>query len=449
MSDPHRRDLRPMQIIGRLGSGEGMPVEAIRFATANRATVAPRLVEAIARHEANGEVEENGLFMAFHLLGQWREKSAYRELARFLRWPEVESILGDATTETCHKIMANVFDGDPEPIHEIIHDAEADEFVRGRMFDTLVMLVQQGELDRTQVAGFLRSAFDDLRPQDQFAVWSGWQGAVATLALEELAPLVRDAFRRGLIDEMDLSLESFEDDLQEARAGRPAPEWRRKELEAFGDVVEELSHWAGFRPKEEQDDEDDWLPSWSAAPARNPFRDVGRNDPCPCGSGNKFKKCCLGKPEAELQMVAPADDPMPPHRRSGDAGTTVRTYDPFVQPAPEKWLATDEQVRIDMIERYHRRHGFEADRLDAHAAIHAAVENQIAEGDHLPVRRTLLRLMDQGLDRHDAIHAIGSVLVGHIHERLSDAVPLSDRDDNAAYFSELKRLTAKDWLNSG
>ena len=22
---------------------------------------------------------------------------------------------------------------------------------------------------------------------------------------------------------------------------------------------------------------------------------VGRNDPCPCGSGKKFKKCCLDK----------------------------------------------------------------------------------------------------------------------------------------------------------
>lgn len=22
---------------------------------------------------------------------------------------------------------------------------------------------------------------------------------------------------------------------------------------------------------------------------------VGRNDPCPCGSGQKFKKCCEGK----------------------------------------------------------------------------------------------------------------------------------------------------------
>ena len=28
-------------------------------------------------------------------------------------------------------------------------------------------------------------------------------------------------------------------------------------------------------------------------PQTNPFRHVGRNDPCPCGSGKKYKKCCL------------------------------------------------------------------------------------------------------------------------------------------------------------
>jgi hypothetical protein len=28
---------------------------------------------------------------------------------------------------------------------------------------------------------------------------------------------------------------------------------------------------------------------------------VGRNDLCPCGSGKKYKKCCLGKPETPLQ----------------------------------------------------------------------------------------------------------------------------------------------------
>ena len=25
------------------------------------------------------------------------------------------------------------------------------------------------------------------------------------------------------------------------------------------------------------------------------MKKIGRNDPCPCGSGNKFKKCCLPK----------------------------------------------------------------------------------------------------------------------------------------------------------
>jgi uncharacterized protein len=33
--------------------------------------------------------------------------------------------------------------------------------------------------------------------------------------------------------------------------------------------------------------------------------DVGRNDPCPCGSGKKFKKCCLGLSEV-LAALLPA-----------------------------------------------------------------------------------------------------------------------------------------------
>jgi uncharacterized protein YecA (UPF0149 family) len=24
------------------------------------------------------------------------------------------------------------------------------------------------------------------------------------------------------------------------------------------------------------------------------FENVGRNDPCPCGSGKKYKRCCAG-----------------------------------------------------------------------------------------------------------------------------------------------------------
>lgn len=28
---------------------------------------------------------------------------------------------------------------------------------------------------------------------------------------------------------------------------------------------------------------------------------IGRNDPCPCGSGNKYKKCCWGKDTADIK----------------------------------------------------------------------------------------------------------------------------------------------------
>jgi hypothetical protein len=39
-------------------------------------------------------------------------------------------------------------------------------------------------------------------------------------------------------------------------------------------------------------------PNCSHGPLQQPFvreaPKVGRNDPCPCGSGKKFKKCCGG-----------------------------------------------------------------------------------------------------------------------------------------------------------
>jgi hypothetical protein len=30
-------------------------------------------------------------------------------------------------------------------------------------------------------------------------------------------------------------------------------------------------------------------------PLKNPGSKLGRNDPCPCGSGEKYKKCCLNR----------------------------------------------------------------------------------------------------------------------------------------------------------
>ena len=65
------------------------------------------------------------------------------------------------------------------------------------------------------------------------------------------------------------------------------------EFAAFEDTIEELSSRYAFSADDDEA-EDDWAPASGASePAINPFKGVGRNDPCPCGSGKKFKKCCL------------------------------------------------------------------------------------------------------------------------------------------------------------
>ena len=90
----------------------------------------------------------------------------------------------------------------------------------------------------------------------------------------------------------------------------------------------------------------------------------------------------------------------------------MERYDPLKAPDPKEWLSLDEQERIDLVQDYHRRARVELPNATGHAIAHVIVENQIALGDELAVERTLNRLVAEGLDRHDAIHAIGSVLVG-------------------------------------
>jgi Flp pilus assembly protein TadD len=42
------------------------------------------------------------------------------------------------------------------------------------------------------------------------------------------------------------------------------------------------------------------------SPWKNPSVEVGRNDPCPCGSGKKYKRCCGGKQEQVVLAARPS-----------------------------------------------------------------------------------------------------------------------------------------------
>lgn len=97
--------------------------------------------------------------------------------------------------------------------------------------------------------------------------------------------------------------------------------------------------------------------------------------------------------------------------RFGTGTMTLRmssgAYDPAVAPDAVDWLNLDEGERLHLVETYHRRAGIAASDPRVHAALHTAVENQIAAKDPPAVGQALARLMAGGLDRHPAIHAVG------------------------------------------
>ena len=121
----------------------------------------------------------------------------------------------------------------------------------------------------------------------------------------------------------------------------------------------------------------------------------------------------------------------------------MERYDPEDATIPDKWLGLDEGERIYVVEQFHRDAGVRVPDLLAHATFHVIVENQLALPDQALVRDTLQRLLREGLSRHDAIHAIASLLVAQVHELLQPAASVASAD--AKYHAKLRRLTAKRW----
>lgn len=120
----------------------------------------------------------------------------------------------------------------------------------------------------------------------------------------------------------------------------------------------------------------------------------------------------------------------------------MKRYDPEVAPNARKWLALDEPDRIELVRKYHRNARIKLPDAGIHAVIHTVVENQIAVA-HDPVIRAMERLISAGLSRHDAVHAIGSVLAEHLFDLLNDKVEAPDA--MGIYDAAIERLTAESW----
>jgi tetratricopeptide (TPR) repeat protein len=138
-------------------------------------------------------------------------------------------------------------------------------------------------------------------------------------------------------------------------------------------------------------------PTRMAKPAPKP----GRNDPCHCGSGNKYKKCCLAKDQAAererlVQAQARRDQPRP------DAAQ--RDESPAASRPPVRTLAA--QIAATLLARAEEEDAYE-DALDAasNAVVDLVRAAKLDEAE-AAARDLLLRFPDvhDGWDRLGMVH---------------------------------------------
>jgi uncharacterized protein DUF1186/SEC-C motif-containing protein len=282
------------EILAQLERGEGrFPTAAVQEAMARREEIIPPLLEVLENVAQDpqpfaSDGERMIHIYAMYLLAQFREPRAYPLLVRIVSAPgEVAfDLFEDSVTNDLGRILASVSNGDIRGMTSLIENPQANEYVRAAAMDGLLALVACGERSREEVMGYFKRLLQEL-DRTPGMVWDGLADSCADLYPAEAVAELRRAYEDDLVDPDFISWRDIERALE--RGQEAAMDELKQRRSLITDVVQEMSWWACFHP-----DEGRYRPSTPPVTVK-PVREtpkVGRNDPCPCGSGKKFKKCC-------------------------------------------------------------------------------------------------------------------------------------------------------------
>jgi hypothetical protein len=271
------------------------PHDSARWVLNNWQEAGPRflrLLEDCVTGVDRSETTKSALFFIIHLLAEKRDALAFPMLCRLVENEGLcEDVLGDAVTETLRGLLISTWDGDAAQLKRLIEADTADQFARAAALDALAYLTRDGKFHDEETRAYLASLAETMRPRGPSFIWCAWAVAAANLGYEGLRSKVAALMECGFIEHMDMRLDDFDSQLQRTLADPTG--WAGLKFDRvgpFADMIGTLSKWAAFTEKAERHGE----PSIGRAmPRVDPWRHVGRNDPCPCGSGKKYKKCCL------------------------------------------------------------------------------------------------------------------------------------------------------------
>ena len=307
--------MTPQEIIQALTPFTGtFPEAAFRAALEQKDDITPLLLQALEEVAADpvaAAKRKDWMLPTFaiYLLAQFRERRAFPLLMRISAAPGETTcdLFGDTVSSGLCQVLASIYDGDPAPLKALVVNPQANEFARAAALDTLLVLEATGQMPRDEVVEYLRGLLRGGMPPDESYANTALVMAAGHLPAPELLPEIRAAFEAGWVDTSVVHLEHIEEDLR--RPATQITDTSSGEKRLIDDAIAEVEWWACFHPEDQpeplEDEAENLEPRAQPPPVayqppepRKPFiapDKVGRNDPCPCGSGKKYKKCCLLK----------------------------------------------------------------------------------------------------------------------------------------------------------
>lgn len=280
------------------------PKKEFEIISANRDAAIPYLRSAVEKaiEEKDGLDEGYQLhFYAMYLLAQFQDREFFPKMVELFSLPTdtLDALIGDALTESVGNILYNTYNGDIELIKQAIFDIQVDDYVKSAMLDVMGQLYLDQSLTRQEWQDFLRAIVYGKESIGDY-VYTAVAHIICKCHFIEMLPEIRKLYQDELVDEYAIGgYDECVDCVFEYRT------YDKEFCKSPIDAAKTLSGWAMFEQssmdKKKSEKELSKLRRDIALEARKAKQKesvkVGRNDPCPCGSGKKYKKCCMDKPQ--------------------------------------------------------------------------------------------------------------------------------------------------------
>jgi hypothetical protein len=286
------------------------PRDALVAAIGNPTAVIPGLIGFIryAREHAEAAAEPGaklyiGHLYAMFLLAQSRAHEACATIADFFgSLPEqtLNDLTGDLVTEQLDRILASVSCGDDSFIRGLVENEEAFSWVRAAALQSLVIMVAAGLKTREEVIGYFGGLFKGGLRREPSPVWCQLVAGTSDLNPGDLFDEIERADNERLFDTEYISMGEIAEEkarsVAESLERLPGKQGNSLITDAIGDL-EKWSNAMRLRDLSGKLDIND-IAGFNLGeilshkvPGRAAPR-PGRNSPCPCGSGKKYKQCC-------------------------------------------------------------------------------------------------------------------------------------------------------------